>query len=115
MGWAFAAFVIIFILTAISHYLNGSIRVTPVAGSRATPRVKVHLSAILAVLAVIKAADYWLGRYELTVSGRGVVDGALYTDVNAQLPATYLLIAISLSAVVLLVRSEEHTSELQSH
>jgi len=103
VGWAFAAFVIIFILTAISHYLNGSIRVTPVAGSRATPRVKVHLSAILAVLAVIKAADYWLGRYELTVSGRGVVDGALYTDVNAQLPATYLLIAISLSAVVLLV------------
>ena len=32
-----------------------------------------------------------------------MVDGALYTDVNAQLPALYLLIAISLSAVVLLV------------
>ena len=103
VGWAFAAFVIIFILTVVSHYLNGSIRVTAVAGSRATPNVKVHLSAILAVLAVIKAADYWLGRYELTVSDRGVVDGALYTDTKAQLPATYLLIAISLSAVVLLV------------
>jgi uncharacterized protein len=103
VGWAFAAFVIVFILTAISHYLNGSIRVTAVAGSRATSTVKVHLSAILAVLAVIKAADYWLDRYELTVSDRGVVDGALYTDVNAQLPAIYLLIAISLSAVVLLV------------
>jgi uncharacterized membrane protein (UPF0182 family) len=103
VGWAFASFVIIFILTAISHYLNGSIRVTAVAGSRATPTVKVHLSAILAVLALIKAADYWLDRYELTVSDRGVVDGALYTDVNAQLPAIYLLIAISLSAVVLLI------------
>ena len=103
VGWAFASFVIIFILTAISHYLNGSIRVTGVAGGRATPTVKVHLSAILAVLALIKAADYWLDRYELTVSSRGVVDGALYTDVNAQLPAIYLLIAISLSAVVLLV------------
>lgn len=103
VGWAFASFVIIFILTAISHYLNGSIRVTAVAGSRATPTVKVHLSAILAVLALIKAADYWLDRYELTVSDRGVVDGALYTDVNAQLPAIYLLIAISLSAVVLLM------------
>jgi len=103
VGWAFGSFVIIFILTAISHYLNGSIRITAVAGSRATPTVKVHLSAILAVLALIKAADYWLDRYELTVSDRGVVDGALYTDVNAQLPAIYLLIAISLSAVVLLV------------
>jgi len=103
VGWMFGSFVIIFILTAINHYLNGSIRITAVAGSRATPTVKVHLSAILAVLALIKAADYWLDRYELTVSERGVVDGALYTDVNAQLPAIYLLIAISLSAVVLLV------------
>ncbi|MEM7140293.1 MAG: UPF0182 family protein [Actinomycetota bacterium] len=103
VGWAFAAFVIIFIITAISHYLNGSIRIAAVSGSRATPNVKVHLSAILAVLALIKAADYWLDRYELTISNRGVVDGALYTDVNAQLPAIYLLIAISLSAVVLLV------------
>jgi uncharacterized membrane protein (UPF0182 family) len=103
VGWAFASFVIIFILTSISHYLNGSIRVTAVAGSRATPTVKVHLSAILAVLALIKAVDYWLDRFELTVSNRGVVDGALYTDINAQLPAIHLLIAISLAAVVLLV------------
>ncbi len=103
VSWAFGSFVMIFILTAISHYLNGSIRITAVSGSRATPTVKVHLSAILAVLALIKAADYWLDRYELTVSDRGAVDGALYTDVNAQLPAIYLLIAISLSAVVLLV------------
>ena len=68
-----------------------------------TSSVKVHLSAILAVLALVKAAEYWLYRYELTVSQRGVVDGALYTDVNAKLPATHLLIAISLAAVVLLV------------
>jgi hypothetical protein len=103
VGWAFAAFVIIFIITAISHYLNGSIRITAVSGSRATPTVKVHLSAILAVLALIKAADYWLDRYALTISDRGVVDGALYTDINAQLPALNLLFAISLAAVVLLV------------
>ena len=103
VGWAFAAFVIILILTTISHYLNGSIRMSVVAGERVTSTVKVHLSAILAVLALIKAADYWLGRYELTVSTRGAVDGALYTDINAQLPALHLLIAISLSAVVLLV------------
>lgn len=103
VGWAFAAFVIMLIVTAISHYLNGSVRVSVVGGERAKPIVKVHLSAILAVLAVIKALDYWLARYELTTSTRGVLDGAFYTDVNAQLPALYLLIAISLCAVVLLV------------
>ena len=103
VNWAFAAFVIIFILTAIAHYLNGGIRIAVTTGDRVSPNVKVHLSAVLAVLALIKAADYWLSRFELTVSRRGVVDGALYTDVHAQLPATYLLMAISLSAVVLLV------------
>ncbi len=104
VDWAFAAFVIVFVLVAISHYANGGIRfAVPAGAQRVTPSVKVHLSAILAVLAVIRAADYWLTRYELTVSSRGVVDGALYTDVNAQLPATHLLIAISLSAVLLLV------------
>ncbi len=103
VGWAFAAFVIMLIVTALSHYLNGSVRVSVIGGERAKPIVKVHLSAILAVLALIKAADYWLARYELTTSTRGVLDGAFYTGVNAQLPALYLLIAISLCAVVLLV------------
>lgn len=105
VGWAFAAFVVVFILTAAAHYVNGGIRVqTQVRGAeRVTPQVKVHLSAILAVLALIKAADYWLARYELTVSSSGVVDGALYTDVNARLPALGLLLLISLFAVVLLV------------
>ncbi len=103
VNWAFAAFIVIFILTAIAHYLNGGIRIAVTSGERVSSNVKVHLSAVLAVLALIKAADYWLGRYELTVSRRGVVDGALYTDIHAQLPATYLLMAISLSAVVLLV------------
>ncbi len=104
VGWAFAAFIVIFVLVAITHYLNGGIRFAVPAGSeRVTPSVKVHLSAILAILAIIRAADYWLSRFEFTVSRRGVVDGALYTDVNAQLPVTHLLIAISLSAVVLLI------------
>jgi uncharacterized membrane protein (UPF0182 family) len=103
VDWAFASFVIVLILTVIAHYLNGGIRMAITTGDRVSPSVKVHLSALLAVLALIKAAEYWFDRYELTVSKRGVVDGALYTDVNAQLPATHLLIAISLGAVVLLV------------
>ncbi|MGB1629474.1 MAG: UPF0182 family protein [Acidimicrobiales bacterium] len=103
VDWAFASFVIVLILTTIAHYLNGGIRMAVTSGERVSSSVKVHLSAILAVLALIKASEYWLDRYELTISKRGVVDGALYTDVNAQLPAIHLLIAISLGAVLLLV------------
>ena len=103
VGWAFAAFMIIFVVISIVHYLNGGIRLQAPGAERVLPAVKVHLSAILAVLALIKAVDYWLARYELTVSGRGVVDGALYTDVKAKLPALNLLMMISLFAAVLLL------------
>ncbi len=102
VNWLFAAFVFILFLTVMAHYVNGGIRLQT-AGDRATPQVKAHLSVLLAFLAAIKAVDYYLQRFELTVSTRGVVDGATYTDVNAQLPAIKLLMLISGFAVVLLV------------
>jgi uncharacterized membrane protein (UPF0182 family) len=102
VDWAFAAIVVVLLVTAVAHYLNGGIRVQG-PGQRVTPQVKAHLSVLLGVLALIKAAGYWLQRYELAFSHRGAVDGATYTDVNAQLPVLYLLILISLAAFVLFI------------
>ena len=102
IDWLFAALLIILIITTVAHYLNGGIRVQP-PSPRVTPQVKAHLSVLLAALALIKAADYWLQRFELTVSSRGVVDGATYTDVNAQLPVLNLLVLISLAGAVLFI------------
>ena len=102
VNWMFTAFIVVLIITAAAHYLNGGIRInTP--GNRVTAPVKGHLSVLLAILALIKAVDYWYQRYSLNFSGRGVVDGASYTDVNAQLPAIKLLILISIAAVILLI------------
>jgi len=95
VSWFFAALVIVLIVTAVAHYLNGGIRVQTI-GQRVTPQVKAHLSVLLGLLALVKAADYWLARYELTTSTRGFVEGATYTDVHAQLPAIYLLLMIAL-------------------
>ncbi|HEX2041317.1 MAG TPA: UPF0182 family protein, partial [Acidimicrobiales bacterium] len=100
VDWLFAAFVIVLIVTAVAHYLNGGIRFqTPM--QKVTPQVKVHLSVLLAILALLKAVGYYLQRFELVYSSRGVVQGAGYTDVKAQLPALQLLIVISLFACVL--------------
>jgi len=96
-SWFFASLVIILLVTAVAHYLNGGIRVQT-NGERVTPQVKAHLSVLLGALALVRAAGYWFDRYELTVSTRGAVDGAGYTDVNAQLPAIQLLLLISLFA-----------------
>ena len=102
VSWLFASLVIVIVITAVAHYLNGGIRLQ-VQANRVTPQVKVHLSLLLGGLALLKAAGYWLQRYQLLFSSRGAVDGATYTDVKAQLPAIYLLVAISLTAFVLLL------------
>jgi uncharacterized protein len=102
VDWLFASLLIVLIVTAVAHYLNGGIRVQPPA-PRVSAQVKAHLSVLLAALSLVKTADYWLQRFELTSSSRGVVDGASYTDVNAQLPALNLLLLISLAAAALFV------------
>jgi len=102
VSWFFAAFIIIGIITGIWHYINGGIRIQTV-DRRSTPQVKAHLSVILAVLAALKAADYYLQRYELLGSSQGFARGGFYTDLNASLPAIQLLLLISLFSVGLLV------------
>ncbi len=98
--WAFAAMVIVLLVTAVAHYLNGGIRVQG-PNQRVTPQVKAHLSVILGAMAVLKAFGYWLQRYDLNFSTRGVVQGAGYTDVKAELPALNMLIVISIAAAIL--------------
>src|SRR5690606_28228626 len=101
VGWLFASLVIVLLVTVMFHYLNGSIRLQARSDQRVGTNVRVHVSVLLGLLALVRAADYWLERFELTVSTRGTVDGATYTDVNAQLPATNLLILIALASAAL--------------
>ncbi len=103
VGWLFAAILIIFIVTAVAHYLNGGIRIQQPPAKRVSAAVKGHLSLLLGLLALVKAAGYYFDQFELTLSTRGFVDGASYADVNAQLPAIRLLIIISLFSFALLI------------
>ncbi len=100
--WLFVAFVLVLLVTAVFHYVNGGIRLqTPF--QRVTPQVKAHLSVLLALMAVVKTWQYFLARFELVFSNRGTVDGATFTDVKAQLPALNFLMLISLVAALLFI------------
>jgi len=99
-NWLFLALMMVAILTAGAHYLNGGIRLQT-AGPRVTPAVKAHLSVLFAALALAKAGNYYLDRFDLNFSTRGVVHGASYTDINAELAAINLLIFISVFAALL--------------
>ena len=102
VSWAFGSIVLITLLTVGFHFVNGSIRPQDRV-QRVSPQAKVHISVLIAAGTLVRAASYWLSRYELTGSQRGVVRGALYTDVNAQLPATNLMILVSLAVTLLLL------------
>ena len=100
VGWAFSALVVTLLLCLVAHYLNGGIRPgSPV--QRVSPRVKAHLSVLLAVLALVQGVNYYLQRLSLVLSTKYVVDGPTYTVVHAVRPALVLLVAISVIAAAL--------------
>lgn len=95
LDWLFVAMVMVLLLTLLAHVLNGGVVfAAPMPSVR--PATKGHLAALLAVLAALKAADYWVSRYETTNERRGFVQGATYAVVHAQLPALMLLMLIAL-------------------
>lgn len=101
VDWTLASLVVVLLFTALFHYLNGGIK------ARGTPRVrpvvKVHLSVLLALIALVKAGGYELSRYALDLSNNGYVEGAGYADVHARLPALDVLFFVSLFAAAILL------------
>lgn len=102
VSWAFGALIMVVLITLVSHFLNGSIRPQDKI-NKMSAQSKVHISVLLAAAALLRAANYWLSRYNLTRSSRSVVEGALYTDINAQLPAINLMILVSVAVAILLL------------
>src|SRR5207302_5339508 len=88
------------VIVAIAHYLSGGIRLQS-PGEKVTPQVKAHLSVLLGLIFLVKAWGYYLGRFDLLVSSRGVVTGASYTDVHVQKSALYLLVFIAVACALL--------------
>ena len=100
--WTLVALFVVLLVTLLSHYLNGGIRLQG-SRPRVRPAVKAHISVILGLLALVKAVGYYLARFSLDLSSNGYNQGADYTDVHARLPALELLILVSLAAAVLLI------------
>ncbi|HYN98802.1 MAG TPA: UPF0182 family protein [Actinomycetota bacterium] len=102
-SWLFSALVVVTLLVTSAYYLTGAIR-PQAAIDRVSPQVKVHLSVLIGLAALLRAWGYRLNQFELVYSERGTVGGASFTDVNAELPALKLLVAISIiSAILFLV------------
>src|SRR5436190_1002729 len=101
-GWLFSTLVGVTILVGIAHVLWGGIRPqAPMFADKVTPAARAHLSVLLGLIMLVKAWGYWLGRFDLLTSPRGVVEGASYTDVKAQLPALNFLTIVAVICAIL--------------
>ncbi len=96
----FAIVIVSLIAVLITEYVFGGVRLqTP--GPKWTPAGRVHVSVLLGVFVLLKAVAYWLDRYGLAFSGRGIVTGPSYTDVNAVLPAKTILVFVAIICALL--------------
>ncbi|MFI5397221.1 MAG: UPF0182 family protein [Candidatus Binatia bacterium] len=89
---------IIFLAMAMAagvYWARGAIDVSD-SSPRLSPAAIRHLSALLALFFLLKAADYLLQRYDLLLSNNSIVFGAAYTDVHLRLPFLTGLAAVSL-------------------
>ncbi|MHC5853652.1 UPF0182 family protein [Nostoc sp.] len=62
-----------------------------------SPQQQRHLYGMGGLLMLVVALSYWLSRYELVYSTRGVSYGASYTDVTAQMPAYTVLCILAVA------------------
>jgi uncharacterized membrane protein (UPF0182 family) len=84
-GWATALVTGTILLSLAVYVLRRSLALTT-RGPRLAVRARTHLLVLGALLLALKAIGFWLARYEILLSPRGIVFGASYTDIHATLP-----------------------------
>jgi uncharacterized membrane protein (UPF0182 family) len=110
-GWLLFTLLVTTLLVVGEHLLQGGIQ--PAArGQRVARHVHAHLAILFGCIVLLKTWGYQLDQFSLVLSPRGVVTGASYTDVHAQLPALRLLVLVAPACAVLFflnVRSRDFT------
>jgi len=101
LSFLFAAILLALLAAAVVHYLYGGLRLQR-RGERATQGTRVHLFILAGIFVLLKAVAYFVDRFGIDFSQRGVVQtGASYTDVNAVLPAKTVLAVIAVICAAL--------------
>ena len=111
LSFLFAAVLLSLVLSAAVHVLYGGLRISRRA--RPSRGARTQLLVLAGVFVAFKAVAYWVDRYGINFSQRGVVQtGASYTDVNAVLPAKTVLAVIAVICAVLLLAGAFRRSAL---
>ena len=94
-GWSIALVAGTLVLVAAVYVLQRSLVLTA-RGPRLAAGARTHLLGLAALLLVLRGVGFWLDRFDLLFSPRGLVFGASYSDVHASLPVLQWLIVLAL-------------------
>jgi uncharacterized membrane protein (UPF0182 family) len=82
------------------HYVYGGIRLQA-RTDKVSGAAQAQISVMLGLLVLLKGADYYLDRFDLTSAGGGLITGMTYAREHAQLPSKNILMAIALVCAIL--------------
>ena len=93
-GWATALVIGTLVLTLAIYVLQRSLVLTA-RGPRLAAGARTHLLVLGALILACRAIGFWLDRFDLVLSPRGIIFGASYTDVHASMPALGVLTVLA--------------------
>lgn len=101
-GWLLGALIVTLIGAVGVYFLSYTVQ--RLKFDLARP-VLAHVGGLAIAILGLFAWSYWLGIWELVFSTRGIVFGASYADMNAKLPAQWILLAVVVICAGLLLVS----------
>ena len=103
LGFAFAVLILSILIAIAVHYLYGGLRLQP-KNDRASAGAQIHLSILVGLFVLLKAAAYWLDRFGLSIKSEPLVQGFTglkYVDANAVLPSLTILTFVAVLVAAL--------------
>jgi uncharacterized membrane protein (UPF0182 family) len=100
VDFTMTAVVLALMAAALVHYVYGGIRLQA-RTNRVSGAAQAQLSALLGVLVLLKGADYYLDRFDLTSAQGSLITGMTYARDHAMLPSKNILMAIAVICALL--------------
>jgi len=101
-GWLLGALIVTLLASVGIYFLSYGVQRFKFDFARP---VLAHTGGLAVAILGLFAWGYWLGIWELVFSSRGVVFGAGYADMHAQLPAQWVLLSVVLVFMVIILLS----------
>jgi len=96
-GWFQVTLALVTLASAFAYFLYRGVQYSE-EGLFITERARTHLLILLASLLLVQTGGYLIDAYKLLYSSSGVVFGASYSDIYANLPALRLLAILAFVA-----------------